>query len=290
MNLSISSIESMFDSVSPEILGSLDGNILSPDNDNNLNLNNIIKNLYDYLPDKSIIEILNDIRENKNAIIYESFESALTNMIQNKEKITYISENKNNEIKYLNDNTIIFPLKHLGETIESLVISDLTKIKNIRIYEKHTCNYIFNSLDRLDYTQTKEYKLHNANKTINGLLISNYNIPMISVHYQELNMELEFIDNYIVDRNINEEIIIIHTLLDNNFYGMFNWINYELDTQPGRFVVFMGGMTGEHYSHDNGDLSDAYQSGKLDKKKKKLFDLAHIEANRRKNLNKKLNI
>lgn len=170
------------------------------------------------------------------------------------------------------------------DTIESIVTEDVLKIKNIKIMMDQYC-VLFDSFNNLDYTQIKEYTKHNTNEIIKGLLLSNYNIPTISIQYNEIIIEIEFVDDYIV----TNEIGIIYTLLDKNTFDILRCVSYELDTQPGKFIIFSQGMFGEHFTHDNGNLSKKYQNGKLGDKRKKLFDSAHDEANRRKTLNKNLN-
>ena len=344
------SLESILDTTTPEILGLFDDNrLLMPHNGPNTHgIEKIIELIYSYLPKKPIIEILHEIRENQNTIIYKSREDALMNMMLNNSKIAYIlekidemefrpafakfecsrakihsnivsildsqiehlsheesesesnseSDSNNGEIckkcdvddkydKYNNrndeskqsTNMVSFKLKKDGETIESLVIDDFSKIKNIKIMSDPHC-VLFDSADNLDYTQTKKYLIHGANE-IEGLLISNYNIPMMSILYDEVYMEIDFDDDYEVD-----EIGIIYTILDKKILNALEYITYELDTQPGRFLVFGGGMMGEHFTRDNGDLAKKYVDKKLNKKMQTLFDSAHLEANKRKTLNK----
>jgi len=284
------SIESILDNVTPEILGLFnDDKFLMPCefNERPFELNRIVSQIYNYLPSKPIIEILHEIRLNENPIVYESVEVGLSNMIQNGDKIARVLE-KINESTVKNfrksKNKIKFSLLQKFDTIESIVFEDIFKIKNIKIMMDRYC-VLSDSFNNLDYTQIKEYMKHNTNEIIKGLLLSNYNIPTISIQYSEIIIEIEFVDDYI----INDEICIIHTLLDTNTYDILKCVSYELDTQPGKFVIFSQGMFGEHFTSDNGNLSKKYQNGKLDDKKKKLFDSAHNEANRRKTLNKNLN-
>ncbi|QKF93717.1 hypothetical protein QKU48_gp0259 [Fadolivirus algeromassiliense] len=290
MDLDSISIESLLDNITPEILGLFpDDRFLTPNNFQDMNypihndFERIVYSIYNYLPARSIIEILHEIRENKNCMVYESDVDALRGMLSNKLKLSYLLEKINmNDCKYT-DNKVSFKLRMKGDTIESLIFDDLDKIKNIRITSGEG-TVLFDSLDRLDHTQMKDYTFHNKGNIMKGLLISDYNIPIISIHFDEIIMEIEFIDEYVHD---DKTISIIYTMLDRITYGILGHITYELDMQPGRFVIYSNGMAGEHFLHDDGDLSEKYQNGNLDIKRKELFDLAHKEADRRKNLSKK---
>lgn len=101
-------------------------------------------------------------------------------------------------------------------------------------------------------------------------------------------MEIEFYENY---DNGDEDIQLVYVMLDGNIRTKLT-IDYELDMQLGRFVIFGGGCALERFSstdkadEDNDDIASKYVNGRLDENKKKLFDMAHKEALFRKNVSK----
>ena len=92
-------------------------------------------------------------------------------------------------------------------------------------------------------------------------------------------MDIEFEDNYVAD---NIELILIYAILNDNYFRMLENTSFELDMQPGKFIIFCGGMFAEHFTRDDGDLAERYYTGTLSDKYKKLFDEAHVEAEQRK--------
>ncbi len=271
----------MFDNVPPEILSTLDIEYLDPDNNDGKSGKKIIPQLSSYLQqDKSIIQILTESRENKDNNVYESIDNAIINM--------YESNNDTFRVLYRSvvtksENKSIIEVRQFGDTIESIIINDLTKINNVKIYSDNN-TVIYDSFCDIDYSRTKEYKIHsddNKSEIKVGLLLSNYNIPIISMIYNKIFMEIEFGDEY---ESEDTELLLVYACLNIMDRKLLSCIQYELDMQPGKFIIFDGGLFVEHFTHDMGDLSKQYQAGTIRTELKKIFDAAHKEALRRKEL------
>ena len=297
------SIERLLDHITPEILGifNIDSEFLNPDKNNFIRshgnfMANFLPQVYPYLPSKPIIKILTEIREENSDQPSDTFGSigdAIFNIVKCNKKVCHYWHNKFPELTITN-NKVKCHLNKIGDTLEAIVIDDITKIKNIKIVIEDSSGVVYDSLNKLDYTKTKEYRIHypstestskdikeyDMRGTVKGLLISDYNIPLISTTFHKMYMELEFEQNYVLAK---DELMFVYTIINKNYFEILRSMYYELDMQPGRFIIFGSGMCAEHFT-GNYDMTKQYQDGTLDPTRKELFDLAHKESARRKTL------
>jgi len=254
----------MLDNITPETLSMLDNEYLNSDNSGTFH-KKIMSQLYSESQSKSIIQILDELRYNGNNDVYESINEHSCRIYDR-------------PLFTKNNNKITLQFTQVG-TIESVIVADPNKITRIKIYSDANI-VLFDSFDKIDLTKTAKYKIYQENESQirTGLLLSNYNIPF-SVNYYKIYMDIEFDDAYVLD---NIDLMIIYAILNDNHFNLLQNTAFELDTQPGKFIIFHGGMFGEHFTRDDGDLAEKYYAGTLSDKYKKLFDEAHAEAEERK--------
>lgn len=280
-------LDKIFDSATPEILGSIYPNnkLINPDNEDN-NCDYLIKQLYSYAPSKSIIQILYEIRETKFNDVFSNQDGPIDLITHNK-NFTHcyqtIYQNKN-EYEIIEDNKIKFELTQGHNIVEAIIVDDIKSIKSIKICNPENHCILFYS-DKLDYNKKKEYIIHEnyfSDKNIikkEGILISDFNIPIMATIYQKIFMEIELSDMDF------KEIKIINILCNLHLINLFQNQMFELDIQQGKFIIFGNGISIEHFTNDdNIPISTKYQKGILNPKLTKLFDNAHKESLNRRNL------
>lgn len=293
------SFEKLLDKITPEILGVLDirDMTISPDalmlphqiQINDFYYGNIIAQLYQYLPEKSIIQILNNIRIGNDSNAFKDYEDALAYMINNEKGLSYLIDIVHvHDINRICPTKIKFEINRGGELLESIVINDYSKIKNLTITVDNN-TVIFDSKHISIGPETiKKYNIYDKYngsiiKTVDGLLLSNYAIPLLSTIFQKTIITIEFYEEY----NDQDEIELMFILINNESRHLLHNAYYELDMQSGKFLIFGGGMIAEHIIADYGDGKDMttkYLDGTLNEHTKLLFDEAHKEADRRKSL------
>ena len=246
--------------ITPEMVGMATNDISLVTPDNNFDTNGLIYELNNYMFSEPIIKILHNIRTSKNKKIFTNLDSAIE-YVDHETTYLYKTIEKHNMTKTCQK--IKFKIPRYGDLIESIVVGHY---KSIKIFTQDNMCVLFHSCTT---GEKQQYELYDSTtqQIIEGFLLGDHNIPLGSVIFNELLVEIEFED--ILDDNIG----LIYVMCQNNLRILLATTLFELDMQKDKFIIFGNGNMADHFT----DI----KSSRLNK----IFDQAHLESKKRKQLN-----
>jgi len=247
--------------ITPEIIGMATNDIHLITPDSKVDTNYLINGLNNYIFNEPIIKTLHNIRINKNKKTFSNMNDIAEFPIN--EPVYLYKKIEKNSMEIF-DHIIKFRIPKNGDLIESIIINNY---KSIKISTGDNTCVLFHSYELGEKQQYELYDSAEGKRIIEGFLLSDHNIPIRSVEFNELQIEIEFHDA--VDDNIG----FIYVICDKNLMTLMTNTLFELDTQKDKFIIFGYGCVADHII---GGKSPELQ---------KIFDQAHIESKKRKQIN-----